>query len=70
MHALQPKHSKINEKEVQEILEKLNVSKSQLPKIILNDPALPENCSIGDVIKIERKDEDSDKLFVYYRVVV
>jgi len=70
MHVLQPKHSKINEKEVQEILEKLNVSKSQLPKIILNDPALPENCSIGDVIKIERKDEDSDKLFVYYRVVV
>lgn len=68
MHILQPKHTKLNEKETQEILEKLNISKAQLPKILLSDPALPDGCSVGDVIKIERKEDD--KIYVYYRVVV
>jgi DNA-directed RNA polymerase subunit H (RpoH/RPB5) len=44
MHILQPKHIKLNEKESEELLKKLNISKSQLPKILLNDPALPEGC--------------------------
>ena len=67
-HILQPKHTKLNEKEAEKLLSELNVSKAQLPKILLNDPALPEGCVIGDIIKIERKEED--KTFVYYRVVV
>jgi len=69
MHFLQPKHSKLNEKDSEELLKKLNISESQLPKILFNDPALPENCKIGDVIKIERKSSDG-KLFFYYRVAV
>ena len=69
MHILQPKHSKINEKETKELFEKLNLSKSQLPKILLSDTALPENCSVGDVIKIERTNTDG-RTSVYYRVVV
>jgi DNA-directed RNA polymerase subunit H (RpoH/RPB5) len=68
MHILQPKHSKLNQKDSEEILRKLNISKSQLPKILLSDPALPEGCQIGDVIKIERKEEN--KLILFYRVVV
>jgi len=68
MHILQPKHSKLNEKDVEELLKKLNVSKAQLPKILSSDVALPEGCQIGDVIKIERK--DGDNVNVYYRVVV
>jgi len=68
MHILQPKHSKLNEKQVEELLSKLNISLSQLPKINSDDPALPENCKVGDVIKIERKEEN--KIKVYYRVVV
>ncbi len=68
MHILQPKHTKLNEKEVVELLTKLNVSKAQLPKILSTDSALPEGCSVGDVIKIERKyEEDSE---TYFRVVV
>ncbi|MDP3986979.1 MAG: DNA-directed RNA polymerase subunit RpoH/Rpb5 C-terminal domain-containing protein, partial [Nanoarchaeota archaeon] len=55
MHTLQPKHVKLKEKELLELLEKLNVSKAQLPKILSTDPALPEECSVGDVIGIERK---------------
>ena len=68
MHILQPKHTKINEKEVEEFLKKLNVSKAQLPKILSSDSALPEGCVVGDVIKIERKEDD--KINIYFRVVV
>jgi len=69
MHILQPKHSKLSEKESEELLKNLNVSKSQIPKIISTDVALPENCAVGDMIKIERKSSD-DKTVLYYRVVV
>jgi len=68
MHILQPKHSKLKPDEVEKLLSKLNISLSQLPKIKIEDPALPENCNIGDVIKIERK--EGEKVFIYYRVVV
>ena len=64
MHVLQSKHSKLNEKDVIQLLEKLNISKAQLPKILSSDPGLPEGCQIGDVIKIERKEE------TFFRVVV
>lgn len=68
MHILQPKHSKLNEKEAQELLKKFNISKSQLPKILSNDVALPEGCVIGDIVKVERN--EGDKVNLYYRVVV
>jgi len=64
MHILQLKHSKLNEKDATQLLEKLNISKSQLPKILSTDPALPENCQIGDIIKIERKKG------IFFRVVI
>jgi len=69
MHALQPKHSKLSEKDSEDTLKKLNLAKSQLPKILLSDVALPENCKVGDVIKIERTSPDG-KPVLYYRVVV
>lgn len=68
MHALQPKHFKLNKKETEKILEQFNISISQLPKILSTDPALPEEVSVGDVIKIERKKEG--KTETYFRVVV
>ena len=64
MHILQPKHIKIDEKEVEELLNKLNISKTQLPRILLSDAALPEGCEVGDIIKIKR-DEGT-----YFRVVI
>jgi len=67
-HILQPKHIKLSEKESQEILKDLNVSKSQIPKIFSTDPALPENCEVGDMIKIERK--LGEGIVLYYRIVV
>ena len=68
MHLLQPKHSKLKPEEIEKILDKYNISLSQLPKIKFSDAALPENCNIGDVIKIERKETGS--VFEYFRVVV
>ncbi len=70
MHILQAKHTKLNEKEIQELLDELNISKSQLPRILSTDTALPEGCVVGDVIKIERKDPDTGELNLYYRVVI
>jgi len=68
MHILQPKHTKLNEKESEEILNELNISRAQLPKILSTDFALPEGCNVGDLIKIERK--DGENTLIYYRVVV
>ena len=75
MHILQPKHTKLKDKEAEEILKKFNISRAQVPKILSDDPALPEDSQIGDVIKIERKNQDSNAddaegTAVYYRVVV
>jgi len=67
MHILQPKHTKLKQNEIQELLRKHNISVPQLPKIKNDDPALPEGCEAGNVIKIERKEEDSVR--IYYRVV-
>lgn len=68
MHVLQPKHTKLKADELKELLEKFNISVSQLPKIKSTDSALPEGCVKGDVIKLERKEDDQINL--YYRVVV
>lgn len=67
MHILQPKQTKLKQDEVKKLLEKYNISLSQLPKIKITDSTMPEGTEKGDVFKIERKDED--KVNVYYRVV-
>ncbi|MAG38316.1 DNA-directed RNA polymerase subunit H [Candidatus Pacearchaeota archaeon] len=67
MHILQPKHTKLKPDEIQILLKKYNISLGQLPKIKSDDHAVPENAVKGDILKIERKEED--KVIVYYRVV-
>ena len=67
MHILQPKHTKLKLSEAQEVLKKFNIALSQLPKIKLADPAVPEGVNPGDIVKIERK--DGEFVRVYYRVV-
>jgi len=70
MHYLQPKHSKLSKEEKTKLLAKLNISLSQLPKIFQSDPAIiNSNFEIGDIIKIERKDEEGN-VQEYLRVVV
>ena len=64
MHILQPKHMKMSLVEAKKVLDKFNIALAQLPKISKKDPALPEGCETGDVIKISRADEE------YFRVVI
>jgi len=69
-HALIPLHVKLSEKEKKELFEKYHISLNELPKIMMDDPALSSvNVGPGDIIKIERK-SDTAKLAVYYRAVV
>jgi len=68
MHILQPKHTKLKPEEAKKLLDKYNITAAQLPKIHVDDPAIPEDCLPGEIIKIERQNED--KLQLYYRVVV
>ena len=68
MHILQPKHSKLKPEEVEKFILNLNISLTQLPKIKVTDPVLPESSEVGDVIKIERKSE-SGKTVIFYRAV-
>ena len=67
MHILQPKHTKLKPQEVKDLLEKFNISISQLPKVKSTDVCVPEGCARGDVLKIDRKEED--KTYNYFRVV-
>lgn len=67
MHALQSKHTKLKPEEVKKLIDKYNISVSQLPKIKLTDSSVPDGCERGDVLRIERKTED--KIQEYFRVV-
>jgi DNA-directed RNA polymerase subunit H (RpoH/RPB5) len=67
MHVLQSKHIKLKPEEAKVLLEKLNISPSQLPKIRKKDPLLSDDIPIGSIIKIERKTETGK--VNYYRVV-
>jgi len=67
---LVPEHSKLNKKEIQELLEKYNLSLNELPKILLTDPAIEKlNVKVGDVIKVIR-DSPTASTSIYYRVVI
>lgn len=69
-HKLVPKHELLSPEESQTILEKYAVSRDQLPKITLNDPAIKHlEASVGDIIKIIRINELIGKS-IYYRVVI
>jgi len=68
MHELEPKHTKLKPEEVEKLSEDYNISVSQLPKMKLDDSAIPEECQSGDVVEIERK--FGDEMREYFRVVV
>ncbi len=67
---LVPVHRKLDEKEINLILEKYSLDdRFKLPKIKIKDPALAEiEVVMGDVIEITRKSFAG--LSKYYRVVI
>lgn len=69
-HELVPKHEKLPQKEVDALLKKHNITIAQLPKILLDDPAIKDlGCKLGDVVKITRNSPVAGTVF-YYRGVV
>ena len=69
-HHLVPKHIKISEKEKQELLKRYNITTKELPKILIEDPAIKNlEVKIGDVVKILRKSPTAGE-FVFYRCVI
>jgi DNA-directed RNA polymerase subunit H len=70
-HEAVPDHRKLDEDEIEEILEKYNADKEDLPKIERTDAALKnkDNIEVDDVIEIVRDSPTSGEA-VYYRRVV
>ncbi len=68
-HQLRPEHIVLPDDEKKKILEKFNISEAQLPKIKRTDPALVGlEASVGDLIRIKRKDLSGD--YDYFRRVI
>ncbi len=69
-HELVPEHIVLSEEEANELLKKLNITKSQLPKILASDPMVKKiKAKPGDIIKIVRKSPTAG-VYYYYRVVI
>jgi len=68
-HVLVPKHTKISEKEKEELLTKYRITLKDLPRISLKDPAIAHmDLTTEDIIKIERPSPTSKLTFFYRRV--
>ena len=68
-HELVPEHTILEEETLEEVLSEYNIDRTDLPKIERNDPALPDEAEVGDVIKIVRDSRTTDQAVVYRLVV-
>ena len=69
-HFLIPQHTKLTDKEKQELLSKLNVTTKELPKIYHDDASIQHlDAKQGDVIKIARASPTAGDA-IYYRAVI
>jgi DNA-directed RNA polymerase subunit H len=68
-HVMMPKHEVLPEKKAEELLERFNITRAQLPIIFFEDPALNGlEAKSGDVIKVTREGSVIGTSFAY-RVV-
>ncbi|MBS3118818.1 DNA-directed RNA polymerase subunit H [Candidatus Woesearchaeota archaeon] len=68
-HVLVPKHTKLGDKEREQVLERYNIRPMDLPKISIDDPAIATlEVKSGDIIKITRKSESAGEA-IFFRVV-
>lgn len=69
-HKLVPKHEVLPENDVAALLERFNITKGQLPKIMASDPVVKKiKAKTGDIVKITRESKTAGNAVVY-RVVV
>ena len=68
-HQLVPKHLKVSEKEKGELLKRYNITVKELPKILVDDPAIEHlEVKVDDVVKIIRQNPTAGEV-VFYRCV-
>ena len=69
-HVLIPKHTKLSDKEKEDLFKTYNISIRELPKIFKKDPAIAHlDVKENDVIKIERQSTTTGTA-VFYRGVI
>ncbi len=68
-HTMVPEHRVVDDSAIDDVLDEYNIKRTDLPKIKRNDPALPDDASIGDVIEITRDSRTTDQATVYRLVV-
>ncbi|MCU4926585.1 DNA-directed RNA polymerase subunit H [Halobacteria archaeon AArc-dxtr1] len=68
-HELVPEHTILDEAVLEDVLSEYDIDRTDLPKIKRNDPALPDEADVGDVIKIVRDSRTTDQAIVYRLVV-
>ena len=69
-HIYVPKHEIITKQESEQVLKKYNCKPTELPLILVNDPAIMRlGVKPGDMIKITRKSATAGES-LYYRYVV
>ena len=69
-HEAVPEHRKLEEDEVEEVLDKFDTEKNDLPKIERTDAALKQmDAEVGDVIEIVRQSPTAGEATYYRRVI-
>ena len=68
-HTLVPEHRVMEEAELEELFAEYDIDRTDLPKIADDDPALPEEATVGDVIEIVRDSRTTDTAYVYRLVI-
>jgi len=68
-HELVPDHTVLDGEEIEAVMEEYDIKKTDLPRITSSDPALTDEATVGDVIRIERDSRTTDRAVVYRLVV-
>ena len=69
-HVLVPKHTKVSEKEKNDVLNTYAITLKELPRIFASDPAVLDLAvKEDDVVKIARQSPTAGEIFFYRRVV-
>ncbi len=69
-HIIIPEHIKLSDKEVEEVIERFNISPHSLPLIDISDPAIQHlDPKVGEIIKIKRRSNTAGETFFFRRVI-
>jgi len=68
-HELVPEHTVLGDDAAEDVLDEYDVTRTALPKIKLDDPALPAEAEPGDIVEIVRDSRTTDEATVYRLVI-